>query len=82
MTSAVAISRKLRELGYRPVSPSDRNRQGLKVRRGGGRGAYVLADFDSERYGAELAAEAADALRDAGYTVDRPEGRPTAFYVR
>lgn len=77
--NAASISRKLRALGFAPVAPSDRMREGLKCRESALDRVRVVADLDSERDAIALAREARLALIDAGYSVEHCS--PAAFYV-
>jgi hypothetical protein len=81
MTTANAVSAKLRKLGFNPLgAETPRTREGLRVSRGYSKVRFV-ADLDQDREAARLAADARSALAEAGYTVEPVEGYPAAFYV-
>lgn len=68
---AAALSRKLRAAGFSPTSPSDYNRQGLKVRPAEGLTvARVVVDVDARADRHRLGDDAAAACRELGYLVD------------
>lgn len=68
--TANTVSAKLRRAGFNPLgSGASRMRQGLRVRNSFN-AVYVSADLDGERAAQRLAADAAEALRELGYTVD------------
>lgn len=78
--TANAISRQLRRLGFNPVAPSDRNRQGIRVSTGGAGRVRVTADLDSHREARELAMTARHELVRNGRTVESSLA-DNAFYV-
>jgi hypothetical protein len=78
ITSAAAISRKLRAAGFNPLgSGSSRNRQGLRVSSSVA-GVRVVADLDNQRAAADMAADAREALAGS-YDLTEVDGG--AFYV-
>lgn len=81
MTSAAAISGRLRKAGFNPLGGgSSRDREGLRVS-GSTTSVRVCADLDSPNAARRMAADAADALRGLGYTVEMTESGE-AMHVR
>jgi hypothetical protein len=74
--TAASVSAALRRAGFNPTG--DRNREGLRVTQNFDGRVRVVADLDSRGASADLAADAAAALRDGGYDVDL---REDAMYV-
>lgn len=80
-TSATAVSRHLRDVGFSPVAAADRNRQGLRVTSALWGRVRVEADLDVEREANDLAIAARQALIGAGFVVQASPNDPAAFYV-
>jgi hypothetical protein len=83
MTSAAAVSRALSRAGLRPLpSGTSRTREGIRVTRAAPGAAWVNVDmFDHPRDALYLAAEAAKALRAAGFTAELNKHDRTLIHV-
>jgi hypothetical protein len=75
------VGSHLRAAGFRPVAPSDRGRQGLKIRRSTPGQVMVSADLDSNTAALEMAADATAALVDLGYAVRVNDLNSAILYV-
>lgn len=72
MTSAAAVSARLRRLGFRPMGGSaSRNREGIRVSPNIFGGVSIAVDLDRPLEGARLADDVEDALRSDGVEVER-----------
>jgi phage replication-related protein YjqB (UPF0714/DUF867 family) len=78
-TSAQAVSRKLRTLGFVALGANaSRMREGVRVRQSGNR-VYVTADLNDLAAGQKLAEEMAAKLSGAGFSVEA--AAVDSFYV-
>lgn len=80
---AAAVSATLRRQGLRPLpSGTPLARQGVRVRRGPLPGtASVHVDIEMPRRAARIAADIAEVLAEAGYTVEPNELDPTILNI-
>lgn len=71
--NASSVSGALRRAGFRPVSPSDRRRQGLRCTSAGllGDRVRVCADLDNATEAEALSLDAEQTLVGLGYQVTR-----------
>lgn len=81
MTNAQAVSAKLRRLGFNPVAPSSRHREGIKVRNSTGGRVSVIVDVDAAPHRARLLTAVSGALADNGYDVTRNPWARHIIYV-
>lgn len=80
-TSASAVSRHLRSVGFVPVPTHTYDREGLRVTASVWPGRVkVTADLNSETAAADMAIAARSALKAAGFQV-QTTAYPESFYV-